>query len=327
MRRAARFLSAMALVAAVPLPGVAQQPGKPFRIGVLSPAERISTKQFDGFRKGLRDLGYIDGENIRIEYRLFDGDFSRLPAMAADLVRLPVDIIVTDGDKVAQTAQEATRTIPIVMATAGGDPVAAGFAASLAHPGGNVTGFVLQFVELSGKRLQLLKEAFPQVSRIAVLWNPAAGRNNIDLGATEEAARTLGVQLLRVEIPTPDRITAGFETAVAGGAEALVALPVAMFWSHREQIVALAATTRLPAIYPERQYAVAGGLLAYGPNVADNFRRAAGYVDKILKGAKPGDLPIEQPSKFEFVVNLNTANALGATLPLAIVTRADEVIE
>jgi putative ABC transport system substrate-binding protein len=222
-------------------------------------------------------------------------------------------------------AHEATRTIPIVGATLGADPVRAGLAASFAHPGGNVTGFTGFGIELSGKRLQLLKEASPATARIAALWSPTmptALRN-----ATEDAARTLGVELRTIEVTTPDQISAGFDTAVAGGTEALVVLPDAMFWNERARIVALAAKYRMPAVYPEREYADDGGLLAYSQNVADQFRRAAGYVDKILKGAKPGDLPIEQPTKFELVVNLKTARSFGLTIPPAILARADEVIE
>jgi putative ABC transport system substrate-binding protein len=293
-----------------------------FRIGILSPAQQTSTKSFDAFREGLREFGYIDGTNIKIEYRLAAGDLSRLPAMAADLVRLPVDVIVTDGPRAGEFAHGATQTIPIVMATV--DPVEAGFAASYPHPGGNVTGFDLQLVELHAKRLQLLTEAFPAISRVAVL-HPAVAL--LGLRSTAEAAQTLGVQLHPVEIATPEAIAAGFETVIAGGAEALVVLGDAMFWNHRERIVALAAKSRIPAIYPEREFAVAGGLLAYGPNVADNFRRAAGYVDKILRGAKPADLPIQRPTKFELVVNLKTAKALGLTIPQSILARADEVIE
>jgi len=323
MRRAVAGFLALALAAGVPLPGAAQQPGKPFRIGILSPAQQASTKSFDALREGLRELGYIDGENITIEYRLAAGDLSRLPAMAADLVRLPVQVIVTDGPKAGEFAHEASHTIPIVMATV--DPVEASLAASYPHPGGNVTGFSLQLFELHGKRLQLLKEAFPAISRSAVLWNPES--NRLGLQSTEEAAPTLGVQLQPVEIAAPEGIAAGFETAAAGGAEALVVLGDAMFWNHPGPIVALAAKSGLPAIYPEREFAVAGGLRAYGPNVTDNFRRAAGYVDKIPKGAKPGDLPVQQPVKFEFVVNLKTAGTLSLIIPPAILARVDEVLE
>jgi putative ABC transport system substrate-binding protein len=295
------------------------------RIGILSPAERTATKVFDAFRIGLADLGYIDGQNIRIEYRLAAGDYSRLPAMAGELVRLPVDIIVTDGGGVAEIAHDATRTIPIVGGV-GPDPVKTGLAASLAHPGGNVTGFAGFGVELSAKRLQLMKEAFPAISRIAALWNPADPAA-LRRRATEEAARTLGLQLHTIEIPTPDEIPAGFEQAAAEGAEALVVLPDAMFWNERARIVRLAAKHRIPTIYPEREYADDGGLLAYGRSVPESFHRLAIYVDKILKGAKPGDLPIEQPTKFELVINLKTAQSLGLTIPLALLARADEMIE
>ena len=325
MRRWAAYLLGIAVSGAVALPDMAQQPGKIFRIGVLSPAASPSTKAFDSLRKGLRDLGYIEGTNITIEYRLAAWDYRRLPAMAGELVRLPVDVIVTDTQKSAVIAHEATRTIPIVGATLGADPVAAGLAASFAHPGGNVTGFSGFGVELSGKRLQLLKEAAPAIARIAALWSPTMP--TALRSATEEAARTLGIELRTIEVATPDQIPAGLEAAVAGGTEALVVLPDAMFWNERARIVALAAKYRMPAIYPEREYAEDGGLLAYSQNVSHQFRRAASYVDKILKGAKPGDLPIEQPTKFEMVINLKTAKALGLTIPPSILARADEVIE
>jgi len=325
MRRWAAYLLGIAVSGAVALPDMAQQPGKIFRIGVLSPAASPSTKAFDSLRKGLRDLGYIEGTNITIEYRLAAWDYSRLPPMAGELVRLPVDVIVTDTQKSAVIAHEATRTIPIVGATLGADPVAAGLAASFAHPGGNVTGFSGFGVELSGKRLQLLKEAAPAIARIAALWSPTMP--TALRSATEEAARTLGIELRTIEVATPDQIPAGLEAAVAGGTEALVVLPDAMFWNERARIVALAAKYRMPAIYPEREYAEDGGLLAYSQNVSHQFRRAASYVDKILKGAKPGDLPIEQPTKFEMVINLKTAKALGLTIPPSILARADEVIE
>ncbi len=326
MRRVA-FLAAAALgavVAGAPLSSVAQQPVKAFRIGILSPAERSSTKIFDGFRQGLREVGYIEGQNITIEYRLAAGDVSRLPAMAGELVRLPVDVIVTDGQQSAVAAHEATRTIPIVMGAVG-DPLAAGLIASFAHPGGNVTGFTLLAIELGAKRLELLKEALPAISRMATLWNPAQGRSYRE--AAEEAARTLGVQLRTIEVAAPDEIPGGFATAEAGGAEALDVLGDPMFWNQRSRIVALAAKLRMPAAYDAREYAEDGGLLTYGASVPENFRRAAGYVDKILKGAKPADLPVQQPTRFELVVNLKTATALGLTIPPAILARADEVIE
>jgi putative ABC transport system substrate-binding protein len=325
VKRWAPCFFGIAVLATTPLPGVAQQPAKPFRIGVLSPAATASTKAFDAFRDGLRELGYIDGANIKIEYRLAAWDYGRLPAMAADLVRLPVDIIVTDGGIATQIAQRASRAMPIVAATAGPDPVAAGLAASLAHPGGNVTGFTRGDIEVSGKRVELLREVLPAVSRIGALRNPAMPMSSLQ--ATEEAARALGLQLRPIPVATPGEIPAGFEAAVAGGAEALVVLPDGMFWNERGRIVALAAQYRVPVIYEEREYANDGGLISYGRNVSENFRQAAGYVDKILKGVKPGDLPIQQPTRFELVVNLKTAQALGLTIPPSILDRADEVIE
>jgi putative ABC transport system substrate-binding protein len=246
MRRWAAYLLGIAVSGAVALPDMAQQPGKIFRIGVLSPAASSSTKGFDGLRKGLRDLGYIEGTNITIEYRLAAGDYGQLPGMAADLVRLPVDLIVTDSGIATQIAQQATQAIPIVAATAGPDPVATGLAVSLAHPGGNVTGFT--GYELGGKRLELLRDVVPAVSRIGALWNPATvtPAPMSSLKATEEAARVLGLQLRPIAVAAPGEITAGFEAAVGGGVEALVVLPDGMFWNEREQIVALAASAPAP---------------------------------------------------------------------------------
>jgi putative ABC transport system substrate-binding protein len=317
--------SALGALTVATSPALAQQPGKVFQIGILSPAGSPSTKAFDAFRNGLREFGYIEGSNIKIEYRLADWDYGRLPAMAADLVRLPVDVIVTDSQRSARVAQEATHTIPIVAATAGADPVAAGLAMSLGHPGGNLTGFTGLGSEVSGKRMQLLKEAAPRVTRVGVLWNPETLLSNLQ--ATEEAGRSLGLELRTVEAAVLGDIPAAFEAAVSGGAEALVVLPDGMFWNERARIVALAAQHRLPAIYEDREYAVDGGLLTYGRDVSEQFRLSAGYVDKILKGAKPSDLPIQQPTRFQLVVNLKTAKALGLTIPPAILDLANEVIE
>jgi putative ABC transport system substrate-binding protein len=300
-----------------------QSPAKIPRIGILSPGTEASNILFNVFREELRDLGYVEGRNIILEFRLTAGDFTRLPAIARELVRLPCDVIVTDGGpEVISIAYEATRTIPIVAAA--GDPVEAGVAENWAHPGGNVTGFLLNPPELIGKRLQLLKETIPAISRVAAVWS---GTSKLRLTVAEEAARVLGVQLLTIEISTPDRIAEAFEKAVAGGADGLCILPATMFYDHREEIVALAAKTGLPAIYPGRAGVLLGGLLSYGPKNADLFRSAAIYVDKILKGAKPADLPVQQPTTFELVVNLKTAKALGLTVPSAILARADEVIE
>ena len=322
MRRWAACLLAIAISAAALCPAPRSSRRKRFRIGILSPATSPSTKAFDALREGLRELGYIDGANITFEYRLAAGDYGRLPAMAADLVRLPVDLVVTDSGIATQIAQQATGAIPIVAATIGEDPVGAGLAASLAHPGGNVTGFT--GFNLAGKRVELLKEAFPAVSRIAAFRTPATRSS---LQATEEAAHALGLQLRLIAVATAGEIPAGFEAALGGGAEALTVLPDGMFWNERGRIVALAAQYRLPAIYEEREYVNDGGLISYGRNVSENFRQAAGYVAKILKGAKPRDLPIQQPTRFDLVVNLKTAGALGITFPPSILARADEVIE
>jgi putative ABC transport system substrate-binding protein len=319
-------IAGLATLLVAPKRSSAQQaPAKLPRIGILSPAARPDTAIFDAFRKGLADLGYIDGANIKIEYRLAAWDYGRLPAMAADLVRLRVDIILTDGQRAAQSAQEATQTIPIVAATAGADPVATGLAASLANPGGNLTGFTGAGAELSGKRVQLLKDAVPGVSRVAALWDPVTLRSILQ--ATKEGARTLGLDLRTVEVAVPEDIPAGFDAAVGADAQALVVLPDGMFWNERARIVALAAHHRLPAIYEDRAYAADGGLLSYGRDVSEQFRLAAGYVDKILKGAKPADLPIQQPTRFQLVVNLKTAKALELTIPPSILDLADEVIE
>jgi putative ABC transport system substrate-binding protein len=245
--------------------------------------------------------------------------------MAADLVRLPVDVIVTDSPRATQIAQQATDAIPIVAATIGADPVAAGLAMSLAHPGANLTGFSGAGTELSGKRVQLLKDTVPGVSRVAGLRTPSVGI--FHLQATEEAARALGLDLRTVEVAAPEDILPGFEVAVGAGAEALVVLPDAMFFNERARIIALAARHRLPAIYEDREYATDGGLLTYGRDASEQFRLAAGYVDKILKGAKPADLPIQRPTRFQLVVNLKTAKTLGLTIPPAILDLADEVIE
>jgi putative ABC transport system substrate-binding protein len=326
MRRRSVILTALGALIVAPMPLAGQQgQAKIPRIGILSPAAAASTKGFEAFRKGLRELGYIEGWNIEIEYRLAAWDYGRLPAMAADLVRLPIDVIVTDTTRAEQIAQEATHMIPIVAPTAGADPVGAGLAVSLAHPGANLTGFTGAGAELGGKRVQLLKDVVPGVSRVAVMRNPEMPV--VTLQATEEAARTLGLDLRTVEVAAPEDIPAGFEVAVGSGAEALVVLPDVMFFHERARIIALAARHRLPAIYEDREYAIDGGLLTYGRDVSEQFRLAAGYVDKILKGAKPADLPIQQPTRFQLVVNLRTAKTLGLTIPPTILDLADEVIE
>jgi putative ABC transport system substrate-binding protein len=270
----------------------------------------------------LRDLGYVEGRNVILEFRLAHGDFTLLPRMAEELINLPVDIAVADNG--VDVLARMTRTIPIVAMM--GDPMSFGLVASLSRPGGNVTGFTFMHKELSAKRLEILHEAFPDISVVAVLRNPLPGVTSA-LQATEEAARSIGLMtLVTVEAGSADALRALSPTVFAG-VGGVVVLGDGMFWNHRRDIVALVNAVRLPAIYPEREYVEDGGLMTYGTNALDNFRRAAGYVDRILKGAKPAELPVQQPVKFDFVVNLKTAQDLGLKIPPSILARADEVIE
>jgi ABC-type uncharacterized transport system substrate-binding protein len=296
------------------------------RIGILTPAAEASTPVWEAFRQGLRDLGYVEGKNISLEYRFAAGKPERLSALVAELVRDQVDIIVTTGGAAAQAARDATKIIPIVMAT-GGDPIRSGLVASLAQPGGNLTGLSLMVTELGGKRLELLKEVLPNVSRVAVLWNAGNPASPDELRAIEAAARVLGLQLHARAVRSLDELDSTFAAMTREGAEALITLADAVLWNHRTRVVALAAQYRLPAVFDAREFADAGGLMTYGPHVPDNYRRAAVYVDKILKGTKPADLPVEQPVKFELVINLKTAQALGVTIPPALLFQADEVLQ
>jgi putative ABC transport system substrate-binding protein len=309
----------------VTLAAHAQPVGKVARIGILTPASEASISLFEAFRQGLRELGYVEGQNILLEFRLAAGRTERLPTFAAELVQLPVDVLVTDSPAAAQAAKNATATIPIVMATVS-DPVRSGLVASLARPGGNVTGLALFATELSGKRLELLREALPGVTQVAVLWNPTNPVAQYFLREAEVAAQALRLQLRPVEVPSPDEIEAAFVAMIRAGVDAFVTLNDAMLWNQRRRIADLAAQHRLPALFPEREFVEAGGLMAYGPSVPANFHRAAAYVDKILKGAKPADLPVEQPAKFELVINLKTAATLGLTIPPILLFQADEVI-
>jgi putative ABC transport system substrate-binding protein len=277
-------------------------------------------------RAKLAELGYVEGQSIRFEYRGAYGHVDRLPSLAEELVHLNVDVIVAVATPEVQAAHQATRKIPIVM-VAVVDPVATGFVASLARPGGNITGLSLLSAELSGKRLELLKEVVPGVSRVAVLWNPTNPSNALQIGATKVAAQALGVQLQPLEVRGPQDLESAFQAATRGRAGALIALDDPVLGSHRTRIVALAAKIRLPAMYGLTGYAKAGGLMTYGPNIPDLFRQAAVFVGKILKGAKPADLPVEQPTKFELVINLKTAKALGLKIPDSMLVQADEVIQ
>jgi len=317
---------------AAPIAANAQQAGKVARIGLLvfGPLDAPETRQtVEAFRQGLREHGYVAGQNIVIEYRSADGKIDRLPGLATELARLKVDLIAAGNTPMARAAKQATTTIPIVS-FAMGDPVGDGIVASLARPGGNITGSTFLGPELVPKRLDLLKEAVPKVSRVAGLWHPGAfGEHTMQemLKGTEAAARTLGVQLQLAEVRSPDEFDRAFSTMTKERAEALVVFPSTMLFNARRRIVDLAAKGRLPAIYQSRQFAEIGGLMSYGASITDLVRRSATYVDKILKGARPADLPVEQPTKFELVINLKTAKALGLTIPPALLLRADEVIQ
>ena len=292
-----------------------------------SASDSAYARLIEAFRQGLRDLGYVEGRNIVIEYRYADEKYERLPALAAELVRLKVDVIVSHGTPGPLAAKQATSAIPIVM-TSAGDPVASGLVSSLARPGGNVTGLSLMVPELGGKRVQLLKEILPGLSRVAVLWNAANPYASLVVREMEIAATTLGVQLQSLVVRGPDDFEGALAAATTGRAGALTAVEDPLTITKRTQIVDFAAKSRLPAIYGVKEFVDAGGLMSYGAHLADLYRRAAAtYVDKILKGAKPADLPVQQPTKFEFVINLKTAKALGLTIPQSVLLRADEVIQ
>jgi ABC-type uncharacterized transport system substrate-binding protein len=316
-----------AMLSALSFPAEAQQPGKIPRIGLLISAS-ASTDQHraTAFSKGLRDLGYLEGQNIAVEYRFAEGKVDELPALAAELVRLKVDIIVVEGGQGIRAAQRASSTIPIIMTTVS-DPVALGFAASLARPGGNITGLSLFAPELGGKRLELLKEVVPRLSRVAVLGSQDALSSGAQIKEMEVAARALGLQLYPTEWRGgADNLPAAFSAAAKARVGALIALSDPRMLANRHLIAELSVKNRLPNVYQASEFAEAGGLMTYGTNFADLFRRAATFVDKILKGAKPADLPVEQPTKFEFVINLKTAKQIGLTIPPNVLARADKVI-
>ena len=296
------------------------------RIDVFLPASASATSHLvDAFRQGLREHGYVGEQNLSLEPRYAEGKVERLADQAAELVRFKVDVIVVGSTPGVMAAKNATGAIPIVMVTTG-DPVASGLVASLARPGGNITGLTALGQELSGKRLEVLKETVPKVSRVAVLSNPANPDSGLSLKGMEVAARGLGVQLRVQEVRDPTEFEKGFEAITREGARALMVLPDPMFVSQGERIVALSAKSRLPSMYAHREFVDAGGLMFYGASLADMWRRAATYVDKILKGAKPADLPVEQPKKFEFVINLKAAKQIGLTIPPNLLARADWVI-
>jgi putative ABC transport system substrate-binding protein len=329
MNRRRFLLTTLAGAFAAPLAVEAQQAGKVPRVGYLNPgssSDPVRRLRLDALRQGLRELGYVEGQNIALESRWAEGQYDRYPALAADLVRSQVDVIVAWSGAATKAAQEATRTIPIVMSLVN-DPVGSGLVASLARPGGNVTGTTLMSPDVVGKRFELLKELLPKVSRVAVLQHPDNPASAALVREAEAAARALGLRLQILGVRNSAEIDSAFAAMTREGTGAFTYLPDAIFDNQRRQILEFAAKRRLPAIVGSRQYAEAGGLLAYAADFLALERRAATYVDKILKGAKPADLPVEQPTKFELVINLRTAKAIGLTIPQSILLRADHVIE
>jgi len=312
---------------AAPIISGAQQVARTPRIGVLHPGAPATSSHFAAaFTQGLREHGYLEGQNIVVERRFGEAKPERISDLAAELVRLKVDVIVTSTDPGIAAVKQQTQTIPIVMANSI-DPVGTGFVASLSRPGGNVTGLSSVSPELSAKRLELLKEAVSGLSRVAIVWNPDVRGAVFEYKETESAARSLHLQLQSVEVNRPDDFDRVFAALKAGRAEALTVASFSGGFRSRSQIASLAQKHRLPSIFGLREYADAGGLMAYGPNYAEGWRRAATYVVKILKGAKPGEMPVEQPTKFELVLNLKTAKALGLTIPPSLLQRADQVIQ
>jgi ABC-type uncharacterized transport system substrate-binding protein len=311
---------------AVAVMAEAQQPKKVARIGFLAAVSHsANSARFEAFRLGLRELGYVEEKNTVIEWRYAEGKLDRLPALADELVRLKVDVIVSGGSTATRPAKEATNTIPIVMAQ-DTDPVGSGFVASLARPGGNITGLATLAPEISGKQLEFLKEIVPRLSRVAVLGSSTRSGNAQSVKETELAAGASGVRLQYLDLRSPKDIEPAFRAASNGRADAVLVLTSSVATSQRTQIIDLATKNRLPAIYDRAEFVEDGGLITYSVSSTDLFRRAATYVDKILKGAKPADLPVEQPKKFELIINLKTAKQIGLTIPPNVLARADKVI-
>jgi ABC-type uncharacterized transport system substrate-binding protein len=324
MTRTGLVITLTLTLLAAPLAAEAQSAGKVYRIGWLHP-QPLPKQWLAGFDQGLREFGYLEGKDLVIERLWGDGDFDRLPAMAAELVRLKVDVLISGNSRALRELQKATRTIPIVMLGAG-DPLGAGLVASLARPGGNITGLSQLAPELSGKRLELLKEVVPDLARVTMLSNPGNPSVVIGLQETRAAAKTLGLTLHSLDVRKPAELDSALATIARARPDALV-LPIdSMIHEQRTRIAEFALKHGLPSIGVYREFVEAGGLMVYGASIPDIFRRSVGYIDKILKGAKPADLPVEQPTKFEFVINLKTAKTLGLTIPPSVLVRADEVI-
>ena len=313
------------------LPPQAQQPAKVARIGYLAlirSDDPARVRLFEAFRQGLRELGWVEGQSFELDFRSAEGQAERLPALAAELVRREPDVLVTAGAfPTVRAVMDTTSTIPIVFPTYGGDPVADGIVASLARPGGNVTGLTSTAPESNGKRLELLKGVVPGLSRVAVLWNAANAALANDWRETQAAAQALGVRLLSAVVHGPEDFESAFEAALAEAPDALITLPDSITLTYRSRIIDFAAKNRLPAIYMQREIAEDGGLMAYGANLLDLFRRSATHVDKILKGVRPAELPVERPTRFDFLVNLKAARALGLTIPQEVLMQATEVIQ
>jgi putative tryptophan/tyrosine transport system substrate-binding protein len=321
-----RFLGAVAILIAAPLAAEGQQAGKVPLISFLFFGPPGPSRELDAFRQGLRELGYTEGQNIVIEYRFASGRVEQLPTLATELVHLKPDVLVTPGTPASLVAKQATSTIPIVFAGVA-DAVGAGLVASLARPGGNITGLTGISAELGGKRLELLKEVAPKASRVAVLYNPADRSNVLVLRELQKSAPALGLTLQPLAVRGPGEFEGAFVAMARQHAHALIGVAGVLTTEHRKALVDLAAKRRIPAMWGERQFVEAGGLMSYAVNFYDQVRRAAIYVDKILRGAKPADLPVEQPSNFEFVINSRTAKALGLTIPQSLLQRADQIIE
>jgi putative tryptophan/tyrosine transport system substrate-binding protein len=314
-----------AMLLALSLSAQAQQPAGIPRIGILLPTTAsFYLPRLEAFRQRLRELGYVEGKNIVIEYRYAEGKLERLPDLAAELIQRKVGVIITAGPAIL-AAKNASSTIPIIFGAAD-DPVASGIVASLARPGGNITGLSLMTPDLNGKRLELLKEAFPKIARVAFLWGPGGTRGNLTLADMEAAAKALGLQLQSLPVRGLDDFESAFARAKTEGAQALVTTVSPLINTQQRQVLDFAAKNALPAMYTASEYVEAGGLMSYAPNTSDLYRRAADFVDKILKGTKPGDIPVEQPTKFEFIVNLKTAKQIGVTIPPNVLARADRVI-